>query len=469
MVFLWWQVSSALVFACGASLSILGEWSPSTVLPLLSLFLVLYGLVSLGLLGYVASTFLNPFVLFFLAAFVFHSGREILSIVSPFEISSQFPIEHRVDILLFICVCLWSLFTGGALAWNQFSGADNLTKVIRSTKNTYAVGTMMLLVSFAPFIFYSYQRLGVFLSESYMGLYNPERDSYGLSASLLVVASMAIPGAIFMLAGSGWDRKKMRLPLAFLCGSICLDLFMGNRGGATMVAVAVLWLLYELGVRIKTRHVLALGVVAMISFPVIAMTRVNMNLSHLLEWGDSFFAFAIVNEMGGTADTVGHTMNLVPEVRDFENGVVYWDAITTIVPNLFWDIHPAKLKLPPAQWLTQTVAPATAEIGGGLGYSFIAESYLNFGALGFLYCGLFGFFVVGITNWSRRYNVVFAGRIAIVGVMMSMFLQYARGDVFLFVRPVVWFGFLPYFVVLVLDYLDGFRGSDMIVQGVRHE
>src|SRR5690606_29119463 len=114
--------------------------------------------------------------------------------------------------------------------------------------------------------------------------------------------------------------------------------------------------------------------------------------------------------------------------------------------NLFWDVHPAKLKLMPGQWLTATVAPQIAELGGGLGYSFIAESYLNFGTIGFLLCGILGAALVAMTQWVTRVEpeTLDLAKVGVVAVLLSCGLQYARGDVFIFFRTFVWYGVMPY-------------------------
>ena len=73
---------------------------------------------------------------------------------------------------------------------------------------------------------------------------------------------------------------------------------------------------------------------------------------------------------------------LRPRWRDYEMGVGYAYAISTLFPNLFWKIHPAMEHELPSSWLTWQVDPYTASQGGGLGFSFIAEAYFNFGYIG---------------------------------------------------------------------------------------
>ena len=62
------------------------------------------------------------------------------------------------------------------------------------------------------------------------------------------------------------------------------------------------------------------------------------------------------------------------------------------MPNLFWDIHPTIARGLACDWITETVDPFADLVGGGLGYSFIAEAYLNFGWFGVpIVTGIIGF------------------------------------------------------------------------------
>ena len=45
-------------------------------------------------------------------------------------------------------------------------------------------------------------------------------------------------------------------------------------------------------------------------------------------------------------------------------------------------MHPSVAHGQPSDWLIETVNPYLAERGLGLGFSFIAEAYMNFGKVG---------------------------------------------------------------------------------------
>ena len=91
-------------------------------------------------------------------------------------------------------------------------------------------------------------------------------------------------------------------------------------------------------------------------------------------------------------------MTLVPESRPYDYGISYLYALTAIMPNIGWQVHPSVAHGLLSDWLIKTVDPVVARGGGGLGFSFIAEAYLNFGwfggpvwlgVVGFILCWLF--------------------------------------------------------------------------------
>ncbi len=147
--------------------------------------------------------------------------------------------------------------------------------------------------------------------------------------------------------------------------------------------------------------------------------------------------------MGGSVYTLTHTMTLVPSIRDYDYGASYGYALLTLFPNLFWDLHPTIAAGIPGEWLMWIIEPWAAARGVGLGYSFIAEAYLNFGPLGaagFLFC--FGWAYARFVLWSDQ--VAYPARMAFVASMAFFFIFIARAELAIIVRGVVWYALVPY-------------------------
>jgi hypothetical protein len=98
-------------------------------------------------------------------------------------------------------------------------------------------------------------------------------------------------------------------------------------------------------------------------------------------------------------------------------------------------------------WLTETVDPYTADEGGSLGFSFVADEFLNFGAPGVaLFSLLMGFAVVRLAQWAEGSSA----RLATVATFIPWLLFCARSELDFLPRPLVWYGLCPYGLFLVI-------------------
>jgi len=160
----------------------------------------------------------------------------------------------------------------------------------------------------------------------------------------------------------------------------------------------------------------------------------------------------ILVEMGGSIRTVAHTLELVPDIRGYDFGMGYLNALFAVIPNLFWPIHPAIAKGTASDWITMTIDPTWAYLGGGMGYSFIAESYLNFGWIGspVVLFGL-GFVYAKLVFWAQ--NSGDPARIAMLGSFLAFFLFFARSESVLVIRPLIWYALIPYLMALSIRYI----------------
>lgn len=150
--------------------------------------------------------------------------------------------------------------------------------------------------------------------------------------------------------------------------------------------------------------------------------------------------------------TVAHTIELVPSVRNFQMGAEYFYALLTLMPNLFWKVHPTVARGIPDKWLVWEVDTEFAARGGSFGFSFIAEAYLNFGWFGApIALGMMGLIFAKFTLWAVRSGS--PARMATVASFTSFILFFPRAESALMVRSLVWYSLLPYLSVCLLGWL----------------
>jgi oligosaccharide repeat unit polymerase len=415
----------------------------------------------------------DPYIFFLVAAILFNGGQALLEVfhlnVSGI-LHDAFPIETIAATLFLVIVGLGSMHLGALLSAvkgqaaqvNKVNGdkADEAESFTQSSVRV--VGWVLLLISVGPAFLTLRDAIGVVLSGGYAALYQTEAGT-GFSASSHIIAIFLVPAALFLLVGSKGSRPQIVVSQVVLMTYAVSELFLGFRYYAIMPILAYVWL-WHVRVRPLSRRLVALMVVPgafvlLMLLPLIAATRNTSQAERLSpEFLISTFAsidnplVAPISEMGGSMKTVAYTVQLVPMIKDYDMGVGYLYSFLTIVPNLFWDIHPTIAHGTPDSWLIWTVDPYIARLGGSLGYSFIAEAFFNFGWLGAIaVLGVIGFLYSKLVLWAYRSGHV--AKLAMVASYSVFFTFYAREDAATIFRPLIWYALIPYILVHIVSYL----------------
>jgi hypothetical protein len=143
-------------------------------------------------------------------------------------------------------------------------------------------------------------------------------------------------------------------------------------------------------------------------------------------------------EMGQSIRPLVETEELVGP-GEYRYGRTYWLAFKGIVPNLAlrWEAPSIESidELPPSHWLTALVEPWTFKNYGGIGFSAIAEPYMNFGLIGVvLYFLILGFLLIRLEQASIRNSYTLASW----GLILGPLLWTTRNDFSNFFRPAIW-------------------------------
>jgi len=222
-----------------------------------------------------------------------------------------------------------------------------------------------------------------------------------------------------------------------------------------MSALTVAWIYDSVAYRIPRKFIVAAAIAGLIMFSLIRETRgtgarwrlsLDQQIETLSNLQDPIST--AIGEMGYSFVTVAHTIALVPAVRDYDLGTSYLYATTAIVPNLGWEVHPGIAHGLLCDWITKTVEPMVAASGGGLGFSFIAEAFLNFGWFGGpLWLGFVGYL---FTRLFLQADSGDPAKQALVASFLSFFLVFARGESAIVVRGLVWYAVIPYLAAAVI-------------------
>jgi len=415
----------------------------------------------------VKDSWCDPYTLFLLSIILFNGGEAVLEALnlSPEGVlSGRFSAETTESVLLWALVGISAMHFGALVSATSRLGigTDDAGGDPQSERAIVRwVGWSLLAISILPTGMLLWDFVSIVMSSGYSALYQQESRT-GLMAGPRILAGFFVPALVFLIAGGRDSRISSAVSSGLVLGYALVGLFIGGRYGAGAAVIAFLWVLHRCVRPIPGKLVAGMGaLVLLVVLPTIAVVR-NLPGGERMSAGVAVDAYlsmdnspvAILSEMGGTLRTVAETVELVPGTRPFEYGMGYVNALLTVFPNILWDVHPAVAQGTPTDWLVRTVDPYIAAAGGSLGYSVVAEAYLNFGFPGIpIVMCVIGFLYSVFVRWGLR--GMSPARVAAVGSFLSFVLVYARSDATSIVRPLFWYTLLPYAMYLALRYWRG--------------
>ena len=303
-------------------------------------------------------------------------------------------------------------------------------------RNVYVGGCILLATGIAIFIvgLIGLDPLGYFrltYSETYRLRAESDPRLFGSGMTIAFIG--------LSIAASGASRRRFRVVCIISAVWLASLMYLGFRGPTVIAALIVYIIARKKGLRVPPLMALVAAAVFLVVLPLMHESRelpLNDRLAHI-----SLNDLNILDapaEMGTSVRPLIETVDLLGP-HDFRLGRTYWIAIKSIVPNLAlrWEASSTTpdTDLPPSHWITAIVDPWTYKNYGGLGFSAIAEPYMNFGVLGVLiYFFLLSFFLIYLEQISIRSAYALAAWALILGPL----LWTTRNDFTNFFRPAVW-------------------------------
>jgi oligosaccharide repeat unit polymerase len=445
--------------------------------------------------SFITHKLFHPYTIFLLSAILFNGGQAILEVFHLNKdglLRGGFSASTLSNALFFVIFGLSAFHLGGLLSLLAFNissfvskkkearltwkkskrkreyfqknrniqrgiysnHAINIDSLNNKTQGTTLVGWGLFSISFLPAIYQAFQSISIVLKSGYQGLYQGEQST-SFSAAPSVLSAFIVPATMFLLTGSKKEENLFKkwpkyISVTLITLYIISRFLLGERRNVSTLLLAFSWLWHTWVKKISPIVIIGSGLILAIVFPIIAAVRnvtgnqrfsVEMLLNQFT--GDNNLILATIQEMGGSMMTVAYSIDLVPSTRPFQLGADYWYAFLTLIPNLFWSIHPTIARGLSSTWLVWAVDPSFAMAGGGLGFSFLAEAYTNFGWVGgpISLC-LIGFLFCSLTLWCVNSNS--PNRIAFIASFTAFFPFYARSESALFIRVLIWYCFFPY-------------------------
>ncbi len=265
-------------------------------------------------------------------------------------------------------------------------------------------------------------------------------ESYRLAAQfdprLFGTSFTIIPIGLY-LAAAGFPRRAVllvvALTLAWAGGIFCL----GFRGFALIPGLVVLSVMEARGWRIPKWAQALLLIAVLAAIPLARTVRDQGIRQRSWDWPELRLLDGAI-EMGGSLRPLVHTIHYM-QSEPWRWGRTYWRSLAVVWPNLGrrWSGAPyiALEELPPNHWLTLQAEPDMYRRYGGLGFSAVAEPYMNFGVPGVVvyFWGLGALLARAAPFRSTR-----PAMLAAWAVVLGPLLWTTRNSFEIFFRPALW-------------------------------
>lgn len=418
-------------------------------------------------------TLFDPYGMFIVALFLFNGGQALLEVFGLNQrgvLGGAFDGEVIAATLYMVLLGLSFTHLGALVAIRRRSRP--ITGTFRYANDPAALratGWTLLSVSLVPSGYLLWATAATVVSGGYVAAYQVDASA-GLAATPQVLSLFIVPASLFLLAGANGRRREKSASVMIIAVSTAVQFALGFRSAAITPACAFLWLWNRCEKRVRTLWLVGAGAALIVAIPLSRETRslygsdrVSFEVLRTAYQAIDNPLVSSVSEMGGSMITVAYTYALVPSARGFDYGSGYAYAALTLLPNLFWSVHPTIAHGQASDWLMRTVDPYQAMRGIGLGYSCIAEAYLNFGWLGVP-------IVMALVGWgAARLAARGAGGgrldLAMIAACTSFLLKFPRGETSTLIRTVVWYALLPYALTVAISALKSHRSAHQICNG----
>jgi oligosaccharide repeat unit polymerase len=395
----------------------------------------------------VTGTLFDLYGLFLVAVLLFNMSHSVLYAVglAPRGVFDRFGIETCLQAAGAATLGIMSMHFGALILSGTHdsrfrAGANSHASPLRGPS---LVGGMVVTIALIPAAVETSTALAFSMSHSY-GASHLEASAVGFDAWSHVLAAFLLPGSFYFLVGRPSARGRQLLLLACVTTTALTFFFVGDRSDGTMALVAALWLYDKTVKKVSFTFLAVVATALLVIFPVIFITRGLTGDERLsadvwvnaLSKIDSPVQSSVV-EMGGSLGVLAHVINLVPAARGFDFGMSYLSALRSIFPNFSGGLHPSAQRSL-SMWLVSTIDPYIAAHGGGMGFSVLAEAYLNFGWFGIVVImWTIGAVFSRVTRWPDTTHDPAA--LAAVACMMMFAPKFARAECLEVVRAFVWY------------------------------
>lgn len=431
------------------------------ILAVLSIFQLVY---SLGFLTYSQGSLVSYSAVFLIFSFIthlsqyffFNGSRNIL--YSALLKQGYYADKVLLITIEYIFCCHFLLITGMMVNcfaksnvfdnYCQYSSGGMQNSILRKDSNsTIFIGRVLVLIGIVPKIYYSLQKVRLFLAGSYLDTYSLTIPGY-----IAFISNLTEYGLLAIIISKlSQNRRIAGEALLFLIIEL-LGMVSGNRGYATISLLMLMFILITFHAkhveRSKLLLYLVIGYLLVVGLTIIGRFRSvpDRSFANILSYLKEVDVFQplvlILVELGGTFTSVANSLMFFPAYVPFRYGLNYVVGFLTIFPDIF-NLSPL---INGEMFFPQRYPNNYGAFAGG---SYIGESYYSFGWAGIFLFLLVGYLIEQI-DVSYRKAMATSHELKAVMLLPLMFncLWWVRDYFGSMVRDIVWMNL----ILLILSY-----------------
>lgn len=329
----------------------------------------------------------------------------------------------------------------------QVEAVRQSTRINKATLYWSGVG---MLVASGIFLSMSIASYGNIFQYARYEIFRSSADSRGWG-----LFTMTFPAATALMLFGAKNKKQLLIASVLVSVAVGFFMFIGYRSIAlfALLAGTITWV--KTGKKIPMLVAVTLLFLATISISISGYLRNTGAYSEIgvEDFKKSYQESSIkdVGSLGQTLGIVAHALSLVPEKFPYRYGGSYFLALRQSIPNIGLNIdsgtgrHAAKqnlqndslaiYKIAPSDWMTYEILRDQYDIGQGVGFSGVAEPYINFGIFGVIFIFMSIGFMLGRFDTRLLATNIFYLLFAICFYMQL--LPIVRNDFSNFIKPSV--------------------------------
>lgn len=320
------------------------------------------------------------------------------------------------------------------------------------------VSLIFFLISIIPSLIILLQNFIITLTQGYGAIFHSERyTAGGFNNILRFISLLTIPAFLMMLIAFK-NSKKLKYINIILGIYLILYFMSGSRlNGVLLLSVLLLikqfWykpINYKESIRLLMFLLIGFAILSTIS-EIRNTLYISSDIVYLLK--ETLRNIVVRNPIFTTMEEAGYTflataavVTYSPAVVPFQYGYSYINGLAMIFPNIFWEVHPAALTN------TDIVFKKFLTQYGGIGSSFIAEAYWNFGYGSIFIALIFGILIGVLTKKIAKYAWSENPKMFYLTIYIAQIsLLYVRSDTVSFWRNLMYYGVVPLLLAKLLS------------------